>query len=376
VDPDLSPDQRLLAETTERFIRDRLPLEGVRRLAEDGAGVDAGYRSQAGELGWFAFLGPEDLGGGGVSGAGLHDAAILAELAGAGLQPGNLVDTNVVVDTLTRENGADGGGTAKELAALAAGESAAAWALSGGPGDWSGPGGVEYRTVDGGYRLSGRKTLVVEARSAELLLVTAAGPAGPAQFLLPAGTPGLRVSRPAGLDLTRSLDRVELDDVQVDAGALVGREGAAGPAIERQLDVASVLAAAGTVGAMRYLFDLTVAYARDRIAFGRPIGSFQAVKHQLADASLALEMSQACASGAARELQSGAPGASAAASMAKAFVGEAAVEVAHVCWQLFGGISYTWEHDFHLYLRRLTADADLYGSPAWHRERVCRLAGV
>ncbi len=384
MDPELSDDQRLLLEATESFIKAALPLARVRELIDAGprdiGGGDTGlavgpaYRKQAAELGWFAFLAPEDLGGGGVSGEGLRDAAIFAELRGRSLQPGNFTDTNVVVSALT----AHGSAQQREavLPALVAGEAAAAWAVAGPAGDWSGPAGVTATEADGGYRLSGAKALVTEAQAADWLLVTAAAPGGPAQFLLPASAPGLTVEVMPGLDLTRRLGRVRFDDVLAAPAAAVGEPGAAGPAIAAQLDVACVLSVAETAGAMQYLFDLSLQYSKDRIAFGRPIGSFQALKHQLADTSLAVELSHACATGAAKAVQAGGPGAGEAASLAKSFIGDAAVEVAHKSWQIFGGISYTWEHDFHFYLRRLSTDAALYGSPAWHRERVCQLAGV
>jgi alkylation response protein AidB-like acyl-CoA dehydrogenase len=305
-----------------------------------------------------------------VSGAGLLDAAVLAELRGHHLQPGGFADTNAVVATLARA------GTAQQradvLPALVAGESAAAWAFADPTGDWSGPAGVAATPVAGGYRLSGAKGLVVEPHAADWLLVTAGAPDGVVQFLLPATTPGVRVGVLSGLDLTRRLGRVRFDGVEVAASAVLG-----GPAeVDAQLRVACVLAVAETVGAMARLFELSLRHSRDRTAFGRPIGSFQALKHQLADTSLLLEQSHAVATGAARAVQAGGPGAAEAASMAKAFVGDAAVELAHKSWQIFGGISYTWEHDFHLYLRRLTADASLYGSPSWHRERLCQLVGV
>ncbi len=137
-----------------------------------------------------------------------------------------------------------------------------------------------------------------------------------------------------------------------------------------------MLSVAESVGAMDHLFDLTVEYCKDRTAFGRPIGSFQAVKHQLADTAMALEMSKAAAVAAARDVQAQAATAGQSASLAKAYVAEAGLDLAHSCWQNFGGIAYTWEHDFHLYLRRLATDASLYGSAAWHRERVCRLEGI
>ena len=158
--------------------------------------------------------------------------------------------------------------------------------------------------------------------------------------------------------------------------SLLGGPGRAADSIRRELDLASVLVVAESVGAMDHLFEVTLQYTKDRNAFGRPIGSFQAVKHQLADTSLLLEMSKAAAVAAARAVQECGERASESASIAKVFVGDAAVEVAHKCWQNFGGIAYTWDHELHLYLRRLTTDASLYGSSAWHRERICQLEDI
>jgi alkylation response protein AidB-like acyl-CoA dehydrogenase len=149
-----------------------------------------------------------------------------------------------------------------------------------------------------------------------------------------------------------------------------------GKLLEWQLQQALVLAVAETVGAMTRLLELAVTYAKHRVAFGRPIGSFQAIKHLLADTSVLLETSQAMAATAARAVLAGQSDASTIASMAKAFVGESAVSLAHACWQTFGGVAYTWQHDFHLYLRRLTTDAALYGDSMWHYEQICRLEGM
>jgi len=154
---------------------------------------------------------------------------------------------------------------------------------------------------------------------------------------------------------------------------LVGASGQGRPALERQLDLACVLTCAESVGAMDVLFDTTVDYAKARTAFGRPIGSFQAVKHLLADTAMRLEQSKALAVAATRAVDAQDPDASGLASMAKAFIAEAGIELAHNCWQAFGGIAYTWEHDFHLFLRRLTLDATLYGDATFHYERVCVL---
>jgi alkylation response protein AidB-like acyl-CoA dehydrogenase len=169
---------------------------------------------------------------------------------------------------------------------------------------------------------------------------------------------------------------VTFDDVELQADSLVGGFGGAAHAIEMQLQIACVLTVAESVGAMDRDFAMAVQYAKDRIAFGRPIGSFQAVKHMLADTSLLLEMSKAMALAAALSVGTGSSDAGEVASMAKAFVGESAVTLAQNCFQTFGGIGYTWEHDQHLYLRRLTTDATLYGDATWHRERLCRIKGL
>jgi alkylation response protein AidB-like acyl-CoA dehydrogenase len=169
---------------------------------------------------------------------------------------------------------------------------------------------------------------------------------------------------------------VRLDAVTVDASAIVGAPGAAADLLEQQLAIATTLLTAETVGAMNRDFETTVQYAKDRIAFGRPIGSFQGVKHQLADTSLALEMSKAVTLAAARTVGADDDYGPQAASMAKAFVGEAGIDLVQTCFQVYGGIGYTWEHDQHLYLRRITTDAGLFGDPNWHREHLCTLAGL
>jgi len=369
VDLDLTSDQELLQQTTARFIQSVCPLETVRALSDGDADAGPDYRRQAAELGWFAMLVPEDLGGGSVSGDGVLDAAIVAEERGRVLQPGLFVATNAVASGLVLD-GTDEQ-RAKVLAALAAGEATATWAAAGPGGDWDVETGVGAEaTAGGGYLLHGTKSFVQDAQTADWLLVTASGPS---QFLVAAGTPGVSVRRLDGLDLTRRFSEVRFDHVELPASAMVGAFGGAHAAIERQLQVAAVLTVAESVGAMSHDFEIALDYAKARTAFGRPIGSFQAVKHLLADTSLLLETSKALSAAAARAVGSGGPEAAEVTSMAKAFVGDSALDLAQNCFQVFGGIGYTWEHDQHLYLRRLTVDAALYGEPAWHRERICRL---
>jgi alkylation response protein AidB-like acyl-CoA dehydrogenase len=210
--------------------------------------------------------------------------------------------------------------------------------------------------------------------SADWLLVVAAIGDRPVQCLVRADDPRVEVRPLTCLDLSPRLAEVVFHDVEVPSDAVVG-EGD-GPVLEWQLALAVALSCTETVGALDALLGMTVAYAKDRTAFGRPIGSFQALKHVLADQSLGLEVCAAAAAAAVQAVEEGDPDAGAIASMAAAYVGDVSNEVAQECLQVHGGIGYTWEHDLHLYLRRVRSNAALYGTPSWHRERVCALQGL
>jgi alkylation response protein AidB-like acyl-CoA dehydrogenase len=375
VDLDLTSDQELMRETAARFIQSACPLTAVRELTADHGASGAEYRRQAAELGWFAMLVPDEFGGGSVSGNGVVDAAVVAEERGRVLQPGAFVPANAVARGLVIDGSADQ--QAKVLPALAAGEATATWAVAEPLGDWWPDGAVVAEERGAAFVLTGTKTFVQDASSSDWLLVTAGGAAsGLSQFLVPAGTPGVHVRRLDGLDLTRSFSEVVFDHAELPASALVGRPGGAALAVEEQLRVAAALTVAECVGALAFVFELALEYAKARTAFGRPIGSFQAVKHLLADTSLLVETCKALSAAAARAVGEGGDDAGEVVSMAKAFVGDSAIEGAQNCFQVFGGIGHTWEHDQHLYMRRVTTDAALYGEPAWHRERVCQLHGL
>ena len=169
---------------------------------------------------------------------------------------------------------------------------------------------------------------------------------------------------------------MDFEGVELDADAVVGDPAGTADDLERQLQLALVLSVAETVGTIEALFDMTRRYAIDRTAFGRPIGSFQAVKHQLADMSLSVEAGVSISAAATRAVQAGQDDAGEIASMAKAWVGDTGIDIAQGCFQVFGGIGYTWEHDLHLFLRRITMNSLLYGQPDWHRERICEIHGL
>jgi alkylation response protein AidB-like acyl-CoA dehydrogenase len=375
VDTDVTEDQRALLEVSSRFMEQACPLAVVRDAERRDDAFTTSYRRQAAELGWYSMLVPEELGGGCISGNGVLDAALIAFRRGRLLQPGSFVGTNVAAYAVA----AAGSDELRHhvLPELVNGEVSASWAVASVAANDRLDGGVTAEPADdGSWLLSGAKTAVQDVESSSWLLVTCSSPAGTVQVLLPAASDGVTITPLDSLDLSRRFAEVRFDGAAVPASAVLGQTGALGGLLDEQLAIAAVLTAAESVGAMDHEFEMTLQYAKDRIAFGRPIGSFQAVKHLLADTSLAVETSKAVVSAAARSVGSNDGYGPQAASIAKAQVGEAAVDLAQNCFQVFGGIGYTWEHDQHLYLRRLTADAGLFGDASWHREHLCQLSGL
>ncbi|MCP3993089.1 MAG: acyl-CoA/acyl-ACP dehydrogenase [Actinomycetia bacterium] len=374
MDTDATDDQQALLDVSAQFMEDTCPLTLIRDSDQRDAAFNEAYRRQGAELGWYSMLVPEGLGGGCISDNGLLDATLIAYKRGGLLQPGSFVGTNVTAHALA-EAGSDEL-RQKVLPGLVNGDVSASWAVAGSDSQRLDSGVEAKPTDDGGLTLSGVKIAVQDVEPSSWLLVTGQSPNGAAQALVAADAAGVVVTPLDSLDLSRRFAEVTFDGVQVPPSAVVGTPGAIDDLLDRQLAIAATLTAAEAVGAMDYEFEMTVQYAKDRIAFGRPIGSFQAVKHLLADTSLAVEIGKAVVLAAARSLGSGDDHGPQAASMAKAMVGDAAIDLAQNCFQVFGGIGYTWEHDQHLYLRRLTTDSGLYGDASWHREHLCQLAGI
>ena len=175
------------------------------------------------------------------------------------------------------------------------------------------------------------------------------------------------------LDLTRRYGRVELSGVRVPASAAVGVPGEAAADVERQLQLVLVMQLAESVGAAETVFDFTLEWAFDRYSFGRPLASYQEIKHRFADMKTWLEASHAIAAAAARSVQAEAADAAQTVSIAVAYVDEFVPELIQDCVQMHGGIGVTYEHDIHLYLRRATVNRVLHGTPADHRQRITTL---
>jgi alkylation response protein AidB-like acyl-CoA dehydrogenase len=368
-----SPDQELFRETTERYLREQVPVGELRRLRDNPVGFDAEYWRRGAALGWSSLLVDEDHGGGSISGDGLVDLTLLAHEFGRHAAPGPLVPVNVVAAALSRA----GEPHTAVIAELVAGEATASWCLAE-PRPNDRPAGVSLHVrVDGDdVVLDGVERPVESASQAKYLLVagrTAGTDAGLTQVLVPADAPGVSIAPMHTVDLTRRFSAVTFDGVRVPADRVVGEVGGAADDGEHELRLAVVISCAEAVGAMQAAFDLTVEWAFDRYSFGRPLASYQALKHRFADMKSWLETSHAITDTAAAAVSAGAPGAGELVSAAKAFVGDYGSELLQDCVQIHGGIGVTFEHDLHLFLRRHTLDRALYGTPADHRQRLADL---
>jgi alkylation response protein AidB-like acyl-CoA dehydrogenase len=218
------------------------------------------------------------------------------------------------------------------------------------------------------WAVTGVQTLVQDADIADFILTPAQTRSGLSLLLVPAA--GCKVRAARTYDVGRALCDVRFEPSAQHGAILIGAEGDAGPLLEELLQVAATLIAIDSVGAAQRLLDMTVAYAKERTAFGKPIGAFQAVKHRCADMLIQLESARVSAWYAAVALRDGAADRAEAASMAKFSATEAAATIAGQALQLHGGIGFTWEHDLHIFLKRAKANEMLWGSCAWHRERV------
>ncbi|MFM8305196.1 MAG: acyl-CoA dehydrogenase family protein [Actinomycetota bacterium] len=367
---DLTADQQFFRETTARFLEDQAPVATVRALRADPVGFDPGYWRRGAELGWTSLLVGEAHGGGSISGDGLADLSLIAFEFGAHAAPGPLVTTNVVAGALSDAGDAH----ADAVAALVAGETVASWCWAE-PAPWDRLGEValEVRVDGSDVVLDGVKRPAESAGAAGLLLVTGRTGDGLTQVLVPADTPGVSVAPLTTVDLTRRCGTVTFTGVRVPRAAVVGEVGGAAEAVERQLQIASALLSAESTGAMQSAFDMTVEWAFARYSFGRPLASYQELKHRFADMKMWLEASHAASDAASDAVAAGAPNAPDLSSAAKVYSGEFGAELAQDCVQIHGGIGVTFEHDLHLFLRRIVMNRALYGTPADHRQRLAQL---
>lgn len=372
---DLTADQRLLQSATAEFLEKSWPVSAARALHDAGQAVDRETWRRGAELGWVSLIVPEELGGGSVSGEGLVDATIIAEQFGRLAAPGPLLVVNVVAAALAEAtNAATHTGLIQRLLA---GEAIGTWACCAPYRGWDPVAGAIEGVADGdGYQLTGIHERVEAADDADVFLVLARTREGLAQFVVPSDADGLCVSSLTSLDLTRSFGRVEYSGVRVARSAMVGIVGEAESAIERQFQIAVVLQCAELTGVVEKVLEFTRQWMFDRFSFGRPLASYQALKHRFADMTLWSHAAQATTAAAARAVHERRDDAAELVSIAKAYTGQRATDIIQDCVQLHGGLGVTWEHDIHVYLRRATVDRVTWGTPSDHRRRVADLLNV
>jgi alkylation response protein AidB-like acyl-CoA dehydrogenase len=374
-----SPEQEMLRVTARKFLENECTSTFVRARMEEPGGVTDEFWTKLAEQGWLGLVYPEEYGG---SGLGFVDLVVLMEEMGRASMPGPFFSTVALGGLAILEAGSPA--LKKEwLTKVAAGEAKAALALTEPSARWDAGGiAVTARASGDGFVLDGTKLFVLDAHLADVTVVVArSGEAGRAEegitmFLVPKGTRGLAVKLLPTMDQTRKLCEVTLRDVRVGREAVLGAIGSGWAPLSRVLDRATVALCAEMCGGAQRVLDMTTQYAKIRIAFGRPIGAYQGVKHKAADMLVDIENAKSLTYYAAWAVDENAPEAPLAASMAKAYVSDAFRKVAAAGIQLHGGIGFTWEHDLHLYFKRAKSSEFTFGDATYHRERVAQLINL
>jgi alkylation response protein AidB-like acyl-CoA dehydrogenase len=372
-----SEDEEELRAAVRALLDDRASWPSVLARTETGEPYDTAlWRLLAADVGCAGLLIPEDQGGAGAS---YREAAVVAEEVGRSVAPVPYLGSAVVAtaalldvgDTTLLKDLAGGTLTAALAVPFAAGPPAA-WPSADGP--LSGVCVAAPRPGDpaGQTRLRGEVAGVANALPADVLLLAADG-VPPGLYAVDCGAPGLTMTPVVSLDTTRELADLTLDDVPA---RCVASGQAAAHAVQTALAAGAAMLAAEQLGTAQRCLDMTVAYLKERHQFARPIGSFQALKHRLADVWVAITQARSAARYAAACLASGDPDAPVAVALAKASCSEAAVHAAQECVQLHGGIGFTWEHPAHLYLKRAKSSSIGFGTPDWHRAVLADLAGL
>jgi len=376
MDIGFTEEQELLRDTARKFLDGECPTTFVRQMMATEAAVTGEFWQKLAEQGWLGIIYAEEDGG---SGLGLVDLVVLMEEVGRAVMPGPYPATVLLGGAAIA---AAGSPAARQewLTKIAAGEAKATLALTEPNARWDAAGiTLSASETRGGFTLSGTKLFVPDAHQADVLVVAARSRDGSTMedgislFLVPKGTPGVAVRLLPSVDETRKLCEVRLDNVSLPAAALLGELHNGWPVLSRVVDRAAVALSAEICGAAQRVLDMTVEYAKLRTAFGKPIGSYQGVKHKCADMLIEIENAKSLTYYAAWAVDEAEPDAAMAVSMAKAAASDAGRKVCAAGIQLHGGIGMTWEHDLQLYLKRAKASEIALGDATWHRERVARL---
>jgi len=360
---DLNDEQQQIKETAREFLAARYKSERIRELAQTEQGFEDSDWQEMVELGWPGLALPEEHGG---QGLGIVELAAVFDEMGYALAPSPLLSNTIA--GLALMHCASDAQKEEFLAPLAAGAKRGTVALfdAGSPAA-IGQFEMQAREADGGVTLDGEKVLVMDAGSADFLLVATSDGR---RHLVDREQDGVSVTPETSIDATRKLYAVRFDGVQVPAERTLPAEADDYFEVFRR---ACVAISAELTGIAQRTLEMAVDYAKERQQFGRPIGSYQAVSHRCAQMLLETEGARSATYYAAWAADASPPEFPVAASMAKAYASDAGWRVADASLQVHGGIGFTWEHDLHLWLKRATVDAATLGDAHWHRERVAEL---
>jgi alkylation response protein AidB-like acyl-CoA dehydrogenase len=366
-----SEEQEELRRTVRAFLDQKSPESEVRNLMETEQGYDEAVWRQMGEqMGLQGLIVPEEYGGSGYS---YVELIVVLEEMGRSLLCAPYFATVALAGNALIHSGDD---QAKKefLPGIASGETIATVAFTEPSGKWDEAGITMAATKSGdAWKLSGTKMFVLDGHTADLIIVAARTSAGVSLFAVSGDAAGLTRTALSTMDQTRKQAKLEFSDTPA---RLIGTDGAGWTVLSTVLDLAAVALAAEQVGGAQKCLDMAVEYAKVRVQFGRPIGSFQAIKHKCADMLLEVESGKSAAYYAgwcAAEMNEELPS---VASLAKAYCSEAYFHAAAENIQIHGGIGFTWEHPAHLYFKRAKSSELLFGDPTYHRELLAQRIGI
>ena len=361
-----SEEQEELRNVVRAFLEDKSPEAAVREQMDTEQGYDPAVWAQMGEqMGLQGLIVPEEFGGSGYSYVEL--IVVLEEMGRALLAAPYFSTVALAANTLIHSG--DEAAKKAYLPGIASGETIATLAFTEDNGKWT----EEGITMPGGDTLTGSKMFVLDGHVADLILVAARTANGVSLYAVEKGAPGLTTTALSTMDQTRKQARVEFNNTPA---TLIGTEGGGWDTMSTVLDLAAVALAAEQVGGAQMVLEMAVEYAKVRVQFGRPIGSFQAIKHKAADMLLEVESAKSAAYYAgwsAAEMNDELPS---VASLAKAYCSEAYFHAAAENIQIHGGIGFTWEHPAHLYFKRAKSSELLFGDPTYHRELLAQRIGI
>jgi alkylation response protein AidB-like acyl-CoA dehydrogenase len=372
VDFGFSEEQEMLRQSARALLEKECPSAVVRKLMDDERGLDPALWKKMAELGWLGLVIPEKYGGGGLS---YVDLVLVMEEMGRVVLPSPFIWTVMFAEAIKRS--ASDNQKSALLAKIASGDLIATVAYLEPSAVWSADGIAMTARKDGaGYVLNGTKLFVNDAHIADCMLVAArtqeTGNRGITLFALEAKRTGMAITRLTAMDQTRKLAQVTFTDVKASASDIVGEPGNGWDTLSKVIDRGKVMLAGEMMGGAQKVLEMTVDYAKVRVQFGRPIGSFQAVQHKCANMMIDVESAKSACYYASWAVSNEVNEAPLAAALAKTAASDAFRRVSAEGIQLHGGIGFTWDHDMHLYFKRAKSSEFTFGDANWNRELVAQ----